>query len=219
MVRLPNHSTISGEHRKPVPGASWIAEYGDPDNPEDWEFLKEISAYHTAVPGGNYPPILIATSRRDDRVHPGHARKMAAKLWAIGCQAYFYEPAAGGHGYGKDNRERAVIHRARLQFPAPRDRLASDRYAASRVRHVSMKHSRKTKPSRLVTRAHDTVNKQVRLITSRLAGDAANGRPSHGDRAGRFQPSQAQIASPMTSSLSRPLSHGSSSVNMVTHCR
>ena len=90
-------------------GASWIAEYGDPDNPEDWGFLKEISAYHNAVPGRPYPPILIATSRRDDRVHPGHARKMAAKLQAMGYRAYFYEPAAGGHGYGKDNAERAVF--------------------------------------------------------------------------------------------------------------
>ena len=88
-------------------GASWIAEYGDPDNPDDWEFLKQISAYHAAVPARHYPPILIATSRRDDRVHPGHARKMAAKLQAMGYEAYFYEPAAGGHGYGKDNRERA----------------------------------------------------------------------------------------------------------------
>jgi prolyl oligopeptidase len=88
-------------------GASWIAEYGDPDNPDDWEFLKQISAYHAAGPGRPYPPILIATSRRDDRVHPGHARKMAAKLRAMGYEAYFYEPAAGGHGYGKDNRERA----------------------------------------------------------------------------------------------------------------
>jgi prolyl oligopeptidase len=88
-------------------GASWIAEYGDPDKPEDWVFLKEISAYHNVVPGRHYPPILIATSRRDDRVHPGHARKMAAKLQAMGYEAWFYEPAAGGHGYGKDNRERA----------------------------------------------------------------------------------------------------------------
>jgi prolyl oligopeptidase len=90
-------------------GASWVAEYGDPDNPEDWRFLKEISAYHAAVPGRHYPPILIATSRRDDRVHPGHARKMAAKLQAMGYEAYFFEPAAGGHGYGKDNRERAAF--------------------------------------------------------------------------------------------------------------
>src|SRR5690242_7828702 len=90
-------------------GASWIAEYGDPDNPEDWKFLKEISAYHNAAPGRQYPPILIATSRRDDRVHPGHARKMAAKLQAMGYEAYFYEPAAGGHGYGKDNKEHAAF--------------------------------------------------------------------------------------------------------------
>jgi prolyl oligopeptidase len=90
-------------------GASWIAEYGDPDDPADWGFLSQISAYHNAVPGRPYPPILIATSRRDDRVHPGHARKMAAKLQAMGYQAYFYEPAAGGHGYGKDNAERAAF--------------------------------------------------------------------------------------------------------------
>jgi prolyl oligopeptidase len=88
-------------------GASWVAEYGDPDNLEDWKSLKQISAYHAAAPGQHYPPILIATSRRDDRVHPGHARKMSAKLQAMGYEAYFYEPAAGGHGYGKDNRERA----------------------------------------------------------------------------------------------------------------
>ena len=103
-------------YTKLLAGASWIAEYGDPDKPEDWAFLNDISAYHAAVPGRPYPPILIATSRRDDRVHPGHARKMAAKLQAMGYEAYFYEPAAGGHGYGKDNSERAVLHRARLNF-------------------------------------------------------------------------------------------------------
>lgn len=86
-------------------GASWIAEYGDPDVPADWEFLQHISAYHVAEPGRRYPPILLATSRRDDRVHPAHARKMAAKLQAMGCEAYFHEPAAGGHAYGKDNSE------------------------------------------------------------------------------------------------------------------
>ena len=90
-------------------GASWIAEYGDPADPGDWQFLAGISAYHAAVPGRAYPPILLATSRRDDRVHPGHARKMAAKLQAMGYAAFFYEPAAGGHGYGKDNRERAAF--------------------------------------------------------------------------------------------------------------
>ncbi|KYK47029.1 peptidase S9 [Bradyrhizobium liaoningense] len=94
-------------YTKLLAGASWIAEYGDPDKPEEWEWLKTYSAYHNVKAGKAYPPILIATTRRDDRVHPGHARKMAAKLQAMGFEAWFYEPAAGGHGYGKDNKERA----------------------------------------------------------------------------------------------------------------
>lgn len=96
-------------YSKLLAGASWIAEYGDPDKPEDWAFLQTYSAYHLAEPGRHYPPILLATTRKDDRVHPGHARKMAAKLQAMGYEAYFYEPAAGGHGYGKDNKERAAF--------------------------------------------------------------------------------------------------------------
>ena len=96
-------------YTKLLAGASWIAEYGDPDKPEEWAWLQTYSAYHTAKPGQKYPPILIATTRRDDRVHPGHARKMAAKLQAMGYEAWFYEPAAGGHGYGKDNKERAAF--------------------------------------------------------------------------------------------------------------
>ena len=96
-------------YAKLLAGASWIAEYGDPDVPEDWAFLQHLSAYHTAEPGRPYPPILIATTRRDDRVHPGHARKMAAKLQVMGYAAHLYEPAAGGHGYGKDNAERAAF--------------------------------------------------------------------------------------------------------------
>jgi prolyl oligopeptidase len=97
-------------------GASWIAEYGDPDKPEDWAFLGKLSAYHTAEPGRAYPPILLATTRRDDRVHPGHARKMAAKLQAMGCDALFYEPPAGGHGYGKNNAEIASFAALGMTF-------------------------------------------------------------------------------------------------------
>jgi prolyl oligopeptidase len=96
-------------YTKLLAGASWIAEYGDPDKPEEWDWLQTYSAYHAAKPGQTYPPILIATTRRDDRVHPGHARKMTAKLQAMGYEAYLYEPAAGGHGYGKDNSERAAF--------------------------------------------------------------------------------------------------------------
>ena len=97
-------------------GASWIAEYGDPANPADWAFLGPMSAYHAAEPGRAYPPILLATARRDDRVHPGHARKMAAKLQAMGYDAQFYEPAAGGHGYGKDNAEVAAFSALGMTF-------------------------------------------------------------------------------------------------------
>jgi prolyl oligopeptidase len=96
-------------YTKLLAGASWIAEYGDPDRPEEWAYLQKYSAYHQARPGCRYPPILLATTRKDDRVHPGHARKMAAKLQAIGYEIYFYEPAAGGHGYGKDNKEVAAF--------------------------------------------------------------------------------------------------------------
>jgi prolyl oligopeptidase len=85
-------------YSKLLAGASWIAEYGDPDKADDWAFLKEISPYHLAEAGKSYPPILLWTSARDDRVHPGHARKMAARLEALGHTVFFYEPPQGGHG-------------------------------------------------------------------------------------------------------------------------
>ena len=105
-------------YSKLLAGASWIAEYGDPEDPRDWAFLREISAYQLAAPGRPYPPILLATTRRDDRVHPGHARKMTAKLQAMGYDACFYEPEAGGHGYGRDNRERAFFTALGYRFLA-----------------------------------------------------------------------------------------------------
>ncbi|MDP3414541.1 prolyl oligopeptidase family protein [Falsiroseomonas sp.] len=96
-------------YTKLLAGASWMAEYGDPDKADDWAFIRHFSAYHAAEPGRPYPPILLATTRRDDRVHPGHARKMAAKLQALGYDASLLEPEAGGHGYGKDNAEVAAF--------------------------------------------------------------------------------------------------------------
>jgi prolyl oligopeptidase len=96
-------------YHKLLIGPAITDEYGDPDKPEDWEFLAGISAYHVAAPGQTYPPILIATSRRDDRAHPGHARKMAAKLQAMGYDAFFYELATGGHSYGKDHDDEAAF--------------------------------------------------------------------------------------------------------------
>jgi prolyl oligopeptidase len=105
--------------KKLLVGNIGIDEYGDPDKPEDWEFLSEISAYHVAAPGKPYPPILLITSRADDRVHPAHARKMAAKLQAMGYEAYFSEPATGGHSAGKDNSERAFRRLVALSCAAP----------------------------------------------------------------------------------------------------
>ena len=90
-------------YTKLTAGASWIAEYGDPDKPEDWAFLREISAYQLVEPGRDYPPILLTTSARDDRVHPGHARKMAAKLAALGAPVSVPRAAEGGHAGAADN--------------------------------------------------------------------------------------------------------------------
>jgi prolyl oligopeptidase len=89
-------------YTKLTAGPSWVGEYGDPDKPGDWAFLQDISAYHHVAPQRPYPPILLTTSARDDRVHPSHARKMAAKLMAQGYRVYFHEPLEGGHSAGAD---------------------------------------------------------------------------------------------------------------------
>jgi prolyl oligopeptidase len=94
-------------YTKLTAGSSCISEYGDPDDPADWTFLREISAYQAVEPGRAYPPILLTTSTRDDRVHPSHARKMAAKLLALGYRVYFYEPPEGGHAGATDDAQLA----------------------------------------------------------------------------------------------------------------
>ena len=86
-------------------GASWVAEYGDPDNPDDWAFISEYSPYQNISTGRNYPPVLMTTSTRDDRVHPGHARKMTAALEAAGQRAWYYENIEGGHAGAADNEQ------------------------------------------------------------------------------------------------------------------
>ncbi len=91
-------------------GASWMDEYGDPDDPKQWSFIRGFSPYHlVAEKKGPYPPVLITTSTRDDRVHPGHARKMTARLLAIGAPVLYYENIEGGHGGAADNRQRAFM--------------------------------------------------------------------------------------------------------------
>lgn len=88
-------------------GASWMAEYGDPDVPADWAFLSKYSPYQNVKPGVHYPPVFFYGSTKDDRVHPGHARKMAAKLSAYGNRIYFHEYLEGGHSVGADHAEDA----------------------------------------------------------------------------------------------------------------
>lgn len=90
-------------------GASWIAEYGDPDVPSDWEFIRQYSPYHNVDPSRTYPPSLFATSTRDDRVHPGHARKMVARLRSAGHTVHYYENIEGGHAGSADNAQTAFV--------------------------------------------------------------------------------------------------------------
>jgi prolyl oligopeptidase len=111
-------------YTKLTAGSSWISEYGDPDNPADWSFMREMSPYQAAHAGLSYPPILLTTSARDDRVHPGHARKMAAKLLALGYRVYFYEPPEGGHAGATDNAH--VAFNTALGFAFLRKTIAPD---------------------------------------------------------------------------------------------
>ncbi len=97
-------------YNKLLAGASWMAEYGDPDKPEEWAFIQKFSPYHLFDPGKDYPPTLIMTSTRDDRVHPGHARKMAAKMLEAGKDVHYYENIEGGHGGAANNAQAAHMN-------------------------------------------------------------------------------------------------------------
>lgn len=97
-------------------GASWMAEYGDPREPADWAFLRPFSPYHNVRPDQPYPPALFMTSTRDDRVHPGHARKMVARLREYGYDVRYYENIEGGHGAAADNEQRAFKWALTFEF-------------------------------------------------------------------------------------------------------
>jgi prolyl oligopeptidase len=90
-------------------GASWMAEYGDPDKPEEWKYIQTFSPYQNLHKGAKYPPVLFTTSTRDDRVGPVHARKMAARMQAMGFDASLYENIEGGHGAAADNKQLAFM--------------------------------------------------------------------------------------------------------------
>lgn len=90
-------------------GASWMGEYGNPDDPKEWQFIQTFSPYHNVKADVKYPRTLFTTSTRDDRVHPGHARKMVAKMKDQGHDVLYYENIEGGHGGAANNAQRAFM--------------------------------------------------------------------------------------------------------------
>jgi len=93
-------------YNKLLAGASWMAEYGNPDT-DDWEYMKLWSPYQNLDPQQDYPKVFFWTNTRDDRVHPAHARKMVAKMTAMGKPVFYYENTEGGHGAGANLSQRA----------------------------------------------------------------------------------------------------------------
>jgi prolyl oligopeptidase len=96
-------------YNKLLAGASWMDEYGDPDKPEEWAWLRAYSPYQNVRANRSYPRVLFTTSARDDRVHPGHARKMVARMKEQGHDVLYYENIEGGHGGAADNKQRAYM--------------------------------------------------------------------------------------------------------------
>jgi len=97
-------------------GASWMGEYGDPDDPAQWSYIQGFSPYHNVKEGVAYPRTLFMTSTKDDRVHPGHARKMVAKMEQQGHDVLYYENIEGGHGGAADNAQRAFMSSLAYRF-------------------------------------------------------------------------------------------------------
>ena len=96
-------------YNKLLAGASWMGEYGNPDVPQEWEFIRTFSPYHNVRKAAKYPRTLFTTSTRDDRVHPGHARKMVARMKDQGHDILYYENIEGGHGGAADNKQAAFM--------------------------------------------------------------------------------------------------------------
>ena len=94
---------------KLLAGASWMDEYGNPDLPDNWEYIRKYSPYHNVSADKKYPPTLFTTSTRDDRVHPGHARKMFARLKELNQDVRYYENIEGGHGGAANNKQAAYM--------------------------------------------------------------------------------------------------------------
>jgi len=89
-------------------GASWMAEYGNPDVPAEREYISRYSPMQNVKAGVKYPEVFFLTSTKDDRVHPGHARRMVARMQEQGHPVFYYENTEGGHG-GSANLEQSIL--------------------------------------------------------------------------------------------------------------
>ncbi len=94
-------------YSKLLAGASWMAEFGNPDIPEEWAYISKYSPYQNVTKDKEYPEPFFITSTKDDRVHPGHARKMAAKMSDMGHPVFYHETIEGGHGAASTNAQQA----------------------------------------------------------------------------------------------------------------
>jgi prolyl oligopeptidase len=103
-------------YNKLLAGASWMGEYGDPDVPKDWEFISKYSPYQNVSKDKKYPKVFFWTTLRDDRVHPGHARKMFAKMKDQGHDVTYFEYIEGGHGSGVTPTQRAYLSALEYTF-------------------------------------------------------------------------------------------------------
>jgi prolyl oligopeptidase len=105
-------------YHKLLAGASWMEEYGDPEKPEDWVALAKYSPYQNVRKETKYPRTLFTSSTRDDRVHPGHARKMVARMLEQGHDVLYYENIEGGHGGSANNEQAAYLSALAYTFLA-----------------------------------------------------------------------------------------------------
>jgi len=96
-------------YTKLLAGASWMGEYGDPDKPDEWSYIQQFSPYHNVRKDVKYPRTLFTSSTRDDRVHPGHARKMAWRMEEQGHDVLYYENVEGGHAGSANNKQQAFM--------------------------------------------------------------------------------------------------------------
>src|SRR5262249_270634 len=103
-------------YHKLLAGASWVDEFGDPDKPDEGNFLKTFSPYQNVKSDGHYRGTLFTSSTRDDRGHPGHARKMVAKMAEMGHNVLLYENIEGGHGGAADNKQLAFMNALAYTF-------------------------------------------------------------------------------------------------------